>query len=122
MKVENFFGETLRFSKFSTQQVGESLASKIRRVSTPGSHGSSNNGQRKTSLQCNAQASQREEEDRIELSACMKKELVHSRMSTNMLKRNKERAPSTKRDWARYLRTKVKVFTKLELLRTIVFI
>ena len=41
---ENFFGETLRFSerfsKFSIQQVGESLASKIRRVSTPGSHGS----------------------------------------------------------------------------------
>ena len=39
---ENFFGETLRFSerfsKFSIQQVGESLASKIRRVSTPGSH------------------------------------------------------------------------------------
>ena len=38
---ENFFGETLRFSerfsKFSIQQVGESLASKIRRVSTPGS-------------------------------------------------------------------------------------
>mmetsp|Transcript_28749 Transcript_28749/g.37109 ORF Transcript_28749/g.37109 Transcript_28749/m.37109 type:complete len:91 (-) Transcript_28749:62-334(-) len=45
MKVENFFGETLRFSerfsKFSIQQVGESLASKIRRVSTPGSHGAS---------------------------------------------------------------------------------
>eukprot|EP00984_Skeletonema_dohrnii_P006834 scaffold2434_cov151-Skeletonema_dohrnii-CCMP3373.AAC.1 len=28
----------LKFSKFSIQQVGESLASKIRRVSTPGSH------------------------------------------------------------------------------------